>query len=104
MNDRNCLARAALDFFLLFLRPDRTHAIDEDFKCKIIESIPEYFYGMSEADQQALKKAAIDRLAWIRKGPDEYGYNPGLLVSNDEIGFLEALADGSIFEKWCKEV
>jgi hypothetical protein len=65
------LAKAALDFFLMFLRGYRTPVIDEDFKSKVLESVPEYFYWMPEDDKQWLKKAAIDKLAWIRKGPDE---------------------------------
>jgi hypothetical protein len=100
--EKSHLARIAIDYFLLFL-DERNTAIDVDYKCKMLECFPEIFNELTPADQNALRAAAIDKLAWIRQGPDEYGYNPGILVDRDVIAFLESLSEGELFEQWCKK-
>ena len=50
-------------------------------------------------ERQALAKAAAERLAELLREPDEYGYTPRGLVTQDHREFLESLADGSAWDE-----
>ncbi|MBA4017920.1 MAG: hypothetical protein C0483_12150 [Pirellula sp.] len=93
----NGLSDIVVDYFLtiMFAAGD---TIDADYQCRLQESLPENLNPLSAAEKEALSAAAQRRLDDIDGGPDEYGYKPGMLVTDDQRAFLVALATGELFD------
>ena len=91
------LAEIVVDYLLtvMFASGD---IIDPDFQCRLQESLPEYINPLSEDERAALSQAAQRRLDELAKGPDEYGYDQGMLVSEEHRALLLALASGDLYD------
>ena len=93
----NGLAEIVLDY-LLDITFSENDMIIADYQVQLQDSLSAQINLLSDAEQTALSQAARHRLSEIDAGPDEYGYNPGLLVSHDQRAFLTALAAGELYD------
>ena len=93
----NGLADIVVDYLLTIMFAEGD-SIDSDYQVRLQESMPDQISPLSDAERTALSQAARRRLDDIDSGPDEYGYNPGLLVSPDQRAFLAALATGELYD------
>ena len=84
--------------YLLTIMFAEGDSIDADYQVELQESMPDQINPLSDAERAALSHAAQRRLDEFDTGPDEYGYNPGLLVSPDQRAFLSALATGELYD------
>ena len=93
----NGLSDIVVDYFLtiMFATGD---TIDADYQCKLQETLPEHISLLSNAEKGSLSDAAQRRLDEATAGPDEYGYDDGMLVSEDQRAFLVALATGELYD------
>lgn len=102
----NGLADIAINYFCAFLFPGDPSNIDSDFAGIHIQSFPEFTAGLSPEERVALSAAAKRALDFMLQPPDEYGYTPGSLVSDEESDeekeFLQLLASGELYDQWCK--
>lgn len=94
----NGLSEIVVDYLLTVMFADGD-VIDADYQCKLQETLPEHLLPLSDAERNSLSKEAQRRLDAINAGPDEYGYNPGMLMPQDQCAFLEALATGELFNR-----
>jgi len=94
----NGLAKAALDYFIAFIFP--AEGIDADYAEQVWQSFPEYVVAMDDAQRDALSTAARNRIAYLKRGPDEHGYDAGLDAPAGLLDFLELVASGEIYEQW----
>ncbi len=92
----NGLADIVVDYFLTIMFADRD-TIDSDYQCRLQESFSEHLLPLSEDERKSLSSAAQRRLDQINAGPDEYGYNPGLLATAEQRELLSYLATGEIY-------
>jgi hypothetical protein len=53
----------------------------------------------SPAERAALSEAATTRLRELLRPPDEHGYSPRGLVTDEQGKLLESIADGSAFDE-----
>ncbi|WP_206074315.1 hypothetical protein [Marinobacter fuscus] len=74
--------------------------IDLDYSVKCQENLSEYFSAMTPGEKEALSAVARETQARLLAEPDEHGYTPRKLVTEEQRAFLEALASGDIFEQW----
>lgn len=93
----NGLSDIVVDYLLTIIFAD-SDRIDEDYRCQLQESLPEHINPLSEEERISLSQAAQRRLDDIEAGPDEYGYDPGMLVPNVQRAFLIALASGELYD------
>ena len=96
----DALADIALTYFRTFLFCSSESDIDPDFACKQMESFPEYVATLSDAERAALSAASQRALDYALRPPDEYGYTPAALLSDEERHFLEELASGELYKQW----
>ncbi|MDM4772087.1 hypothetical protein [Solimonas sp. SE-A11] len=71
--------------------------IDLDYSVKCQESLAEYFSAMSIEERRALSEVASSTKARLLASPDEFGYTPRKLVTDEQKQFLEAVISGDIF-------
>lgn len=93
------LAEISLEYVWLMLFGS-DEIIDPDYAVKMQESLPEYFASMSQEEKAAFAKAGAEARARLLADPDEHGYTPRKLVTDEERVFLDALSSGKIFEEW----
>jgi hypothetical protein len=94
-------ALAELTFeYLWLLMFEGEDVIDLDYSVKMQESLPEYFASMTEEEKQALSAVAKEAQARLLADPDEHGYTPRALVTDEQKAFMEALSSGELFEQW----
>lgn len=93
------LAELSFEYIWLLLFGDED-IIDLDYSVKMQESLPEYFSAMSEEEKRNLSEVARETQARLLAEPDEHGYTPRSLVTEDQKVFMEALASGELFEQW----
>ena len=74
--------------------------IDLDYSVKCQENLSEYFSAMTPGEKEALSTVAREAQARLLAEPDEHGYTPRKLVTEEQRAFLEALASGDIVEQW----
>ena len=55
---------------------------------------------MSDEEKAALSQVAEETAAMLLAEPDEHGYTPRKLVTEDQKAFLVALSSGELFEEW----
>jgi hypothetical protein len=93
------LAELAFEYLwlIMFAKED---VIDPDYSVKCQESLSEYFSALTTQEKEALSAVAASTQAHLLAEPDEYGYTPRSLVTEEEKRFLSALASGEIFEQW----
>ena len=53
-----------------------------------------------EDEKKTLSQVAEETKARLLADPDEHGYTPRALVTEEQKIFLEALSTGEIFEQW----
>ena len=92
----NGLSNIVVDYFLTIMFAD-DGTVDADYQCRLQESLPEHINPLSDVERKSLSQAAQRRLDDINAGPDEYGYDSGLLVTDDQRAFLVALATGELY-------
>ncbi|WP_323774889.1 hypothetical protein [Alcanivorax sp.] len=93
------LAEIVFDHLWLLLF-EGEEIIDLDYSVKMQESLPEYFSAMSQEEKDALSDVARDIQAKLLAEPDEQGYTPRSLITDEQKEFMEALATGELFEEW----
>ncbi len=74
--------------------------MDLDYSVKMQESLPEYFEAMSDEERAALSQVAMETKFRLLAEPDEHGYTPRKLVTEEQKVFLDALSSGELFEQW----
>lgn len=90
----NNLADAVLDYFW-FLNFSSEDEADLDLTVQKLEELAyQIETSFSDIEKEALKEAAKRRLAWWLSEPDEHGYTPRKLLSEDQKSFLEDIAAG----------
>ena len=93
------LAELSFEYVWLLLFGDED-VIELDYSVKMQESLPEYFSNMTEAEKKALSEVAKETQARLLAEPDEHGYTPRALVTDEQKLFLEALSTGELYEQW----
>lgn len=93
------LAEIVFDHIWLLLF-EGEEIIDLDYSVKMQESLPEYFSAMSQEERGALSDVAREIQAKLLAEPDEHGYTPRSLITDEQKEFMEALATGELFEQW----
>jgi hypothetical protein len=93
------LAELAFDYLWLLLF-EGEEVIDLDYSVKHQESLPEYFSSMSQEERLALSQVAREAQARLLAEPDEHGYTPRSLITNEQKEFMNALATGELFDQW----
>ncbi|MCG8518079.1 MAG: hypothetical protein MI794_08815 [Pseudomonadales bacterium] len=86
--------------YLWLLIFEGEEVIDLDYSVKIQESLPDYFASMTNEEKEALAKVAREAQARLLAEPDEYGYTPRKLITDEQKAFMEALSSGDLFEQW----
>ncbi len=83
----------SIEFFELVddaqLGPDTALQCLEDISAALGEATPE--------EQEAVRQAAAERLAWFSQEPDEFGYTPRGTLTNEHRRLLEGIASGEFF-------
>lgn len=74
--------------------------IDLDYSVQCQESLSAQFEGITEAEKSALVAVAVATRKQLLAEPDEHGYTPRKLVSEEQKAFLDAFVSGEIFEQW----
>lgn len=94
-------ALAELSFeYLWLLMFEGEDVIDLDYSVKMQENLSVYFASMTEEEKKALSAVAKEAQARHLAEPDEHGYTPRALVTDDQKTFMEALSSGELFEQW----
>ena len=93
------LAELAFEYIWLLLFGDED-VIDLRYSTKMQQSLSDYFSSMNDEEKKALSKVAEETRSRLLAEPDEHGYTPRKLVSDEEKAFLDALASGELFEHW----
>jgi hypothetical protein len=84
-------------WLLMFAGED---TIDLDYSVKCQESLPEYFAAFTAEEKAALAAVAANVQSRLLAEPDQHGYTPRKIVTDEEKQFLSALASGELFEQW----
>jgi len=93
------LAELSFEYLWLLLFADED-VIDLDYSVKLQESLPDYFSVMTDEEKNALSKVAEETKSRLLAEPDEHGYTPRTLVTEEQKIFLDALSSGEFFEQW----
>ncbi len=93
------LAELAFEYLWLIMFANED-VIDLDYSVKCQESLSEYFSALTTQEKEALSAVAASTQARLLAEPDEDGYTPRSLVTEEEKLFLSALASGELFEQW----
>ena len=91
------LAQVCLDYLLLLVDGDDS-VIDSRYCEKTLGPLLDDMQEATESEKQALAAAARERLAWLLREPDEHGYTPRKLVSQETRDFLTALGEGTVLQ------
>jgi len=95
----NTLAELTFEYIWLLMF-EGEDVIDLDYSVRMQESLPDYFSAMSNKEKIALSTVAKEAQARLLSEPDEHGYTPRSLVTEDQKAFMEALSSGELFEQW----
>lgn len=87
------LADVVLDYFWLLLFAD-DKCLNDDDALKLTESLMCQIEEFSEDEKRALSEAAVRRLQWWLREPDEDGYTPRERLSPEQKIALEDIANG----------
>ena len=71
-----------------------------DYSVQCQESLSAQFEGITEAEKAALVEVAVATRNRLLAEPDEQGYTPRKLVSEEQKAFLDAFVSGEVFEQW----
>jgi hypothetical protein len=93
------LAELTFDYLWLLMF-EGEEVIDLDYSVKIQESLPDYFASMTDEEKEALSSVAKEAQARLLAEPDEHGYTPRKLITEEQKAFVEALSSGVLFEQW----
>ena len=88
------LADIALDHFCLLMFDG---PLDPDDASTLAQAIPGYLEAMTESERTAFSAAAQRAIDLLLAEPDEDGYTPQKLVSDEQRAFLSSAAAGEIF-------
>lgn len=95
----NTLAELAFEYIWLLLFTDERE-VDPDYAVKMQETLPDYFASMSVQEKAALSLVAKNTKDRLLAEPDEHGYTPRAIVTEEQKVFLDALESGELFEQW----
>lgn len=93
------LAELAFEYLWLIMFADED-VIDLDYSVKCQESLSTCFAALTPDERTALCEVAKSVQARLLAEPDEHGYTPRKLVTEEQREFLAALASGELFEQW----
>jgi hypothetical protein len=93
------LAEISFEYIWLLLFGDED-IIDLDYSVKMQESLPEYFNSMSQDERQALSLVAKEAQERLLAEPDQHGYTPRALITDEQKIFMESLSSGELYEQW----
>ena len=71
--------------------------LDPHTALRHLEDIATDLAQATSEEQEAVRQAARERLAWFLHGPDEYGYTPRKMLSAERRRLLEDIASGDAF-------
>ena len=92
-------AELSFEYIWLLLFADED-VIDLDYSVKMQESLSEYFRDMTREEKEALSEVARATRARLLAEPDEHGYTPRKLVTDEQKEFLDSLSSGEFYEQW----
>jgi len=92
------LAELSFEYIWLLLFADED-VIDLDYSVKLQESLPDYFSAMTDEEKNTLSKVAEETKSRLLAEPDEHGYTPRVLITEEQKIFLDALSSGELFEQ-----
>ncbi len=97
------LAQLAFDHLWMILFADEDH-IDLDYSVRLTEELSLTLPSFTPAEQEALSAVAMQAKAKLLAEPDEYGYTPRDLVTDEQKDFLEAAISKDIYDQqwWSK--
>jgi len=93
------LAELAFEYIWLLLF-EGEDVIDLDYSVKQQEILPGYFSELTDKEKEALSEVAKDVQARLLAEPDEHGYTPRRLVTDEQKLFLSGMISGEIYEQW----
>jgi hypothetical protein len=73
--------------------------ISPHYSLKCQETLLEYFAALTTEERRALSKVAADTRARLLAEPDEHGYTPRKLVTDEQKKILEAMISGDLFDQ-----
>jgi hypothetical protein len=95
----NTLAELTFDFLWLLMFSGED-VIDPRCSEQWLECLPDYFAKMTAAERMALTKAAENARDRLLAEPDEHGYTPRKLVTEQQRQFLKAMTSGDFFAQF----
>jgi len=93
------LAQLTFEYIWLLLF-EGEDVIDLDYSVKQQEILPEYFSALTNEEKKALSEIAKEVEDRLLAEPDEHGYTPRSLVTDEQKAFLSAMISGEIYEQW----
>ncbi len=91
------LAQIAFDHIWMLLFED-DGVVDPDYCVSRTEEIALQLADFSDLERDALAEVASDAKARLLADPDEYGYTPRDLVTNEQREFLDAAIAKAIYD------
>lgn len=97
------LAQVAFDYMWLILFGN-DEMIDADYSVKLLEELPLVLAGFTPSEQEVLSSVGKMVKSRLLAEPDEYGYTPRDLVTDEQRRFLDAVINKEIYtEDWWSE-
>lgn len=93
------LADMTFEYIWLMMFGDEDQ-IAPDYAVQLQESLSLYFNEMTSAEKTALSQAAERARDFLLADPDENGFTPQALVSNEQREMLDAFISGEAFESF----
>ncbi len=94
----NNLAQMAFDYAWMALFADED-VIDLDYSVKLLEALSLTFAEFTPAEQDAFADVGRQTKSRLLAEPDEYGYTPRDLVTDEQRKFLDAVIDKDIYNR-----
>ncbi len=94
------LAQMVFDHMWLILFAGE-EMIDLDYSVELLDTLPQAVSEFTQAEQEALAEVGRQVKSRLLAEPDEYGYTPRDLVTDEQRRFLDAVINREIYtEEW----
>jgi hypothetical protein len=96
----NHLAQITFDHMWLILFGEE-NVIDLDYSVKLLEQLSSTLASFTAAEKEALAQVAQEAKNRLLAEPDEFGYTPRALVTDEQRRFLDGVISGEIYnDRW----
>ncbi|MCD5994091.1 hypothetical protein KDX38_11335 [Pseudomonas sp. CDFA 602] len=93
------LAELSFDFIWHLMFTDDDH-LDPDLAVRSLEGLADCLTVMSDEERRAFICVARERKARLLADPDEHGYTPRRLVTEEQAQFLDHILSGQFFAQF----